>query len=70
AVPAVSIRLLEALSAVARHTEDPDRHRALAAHAELIYESQVDQLRGLDRDALEQRYRALRDLLAMTGSTA
>lgn len=66
-VPTVSIRLLEALFAVARHTEDPDRHRALAAHAELIYEYQVDRLRGLDRDALEQRYRAFRDVLASTG---
>lgn len=60
AVPSVSIRLLEALATIARHTEDPDRLASLTKHAQLVYEGQREQLSGMDRDSLEDRYQAFR----------
>jgi uncharacterized membrane protein len=63
AMPAVSIRLLEALTRIAGVTADPGRRDALRAQARLIVDGCGNGWVSRDREALDERYRTFESQL-------
>jgi uncharacterized membrane protein len=62
-VPAVAIRVLEALTAIAATVTEPERRAAIAEEADMLMAQQQDDLIGDDQAALEARFRALQEAL-------
>ena len=60
----MTLRLLETIAAVARHTRDPDFRAALRRHAEAIHRGSQEGLPDpLDREDAERRHREAVEVL-------